>query len=268
MNPKNDGSPRPPDWLRPRGVAAGTWEYVNERTIASRYDAFVADTPLCELDQRLLAEHLGPFTAQRKQTVLDLGCGMGRHAIPLTELGCDVVAIDLSRDMLAELVAKCRSRAIEVVVPLHANLVELDGLRDEIADHAICLFSTLGMIQGRANRRQFLRHVNRPLRPGGTFVVHVHRRWAALRERGGLRSLAHSWWQSIGRGESEFGDTVYGYRGLSKMFMHRFSERELRADLTQTGWRIENVQRIGLTGEQTVDRSWDASGFFVTAVRA
>ena len=47
-----------------------------------------------------------------------------------------------------------------------ANLVELDGVRDKSLDGAICLFSTLGMIRGRKNRRRVLDHAQRILRPG------------------------------------------------------------------------------------------------------
>ncbi|MEL6110436.1 MAG: class I SAM-dependent methyltransferase [Planctomycetota bacterium] len=260
-------SQRPPDWLRPRGVSKGTWDYVNERAIACRYDAFVAGTPLCDLDQTLMLDHFRSFVEQGPATVLDLGCGTGRHALVLAELGFDVVAIDLSRTMLEELSAKCRSAETPRVLPLQANLVELDALRDASADHAICLFSTLGMVQGRENRRRFLRHVSRILRPGGTLLLHVHRHWAAIRERGGCMNLLRSYARSLSDAEHEFGDTVYQYRGLEKMFMHRFSAREIHADMGATGWNVESLRMVDLTGERLTRRSVDASGFFVTCTK-
>lgn len=261
-------SRRPPDWLRPRGVSKGTWGYVNERAIASRYDAFVAGTPLCVLDQALLLDHFRPVAERGRATVLDLGCGTGRHSLALADLGLDVVAIDLSHTMLEELAAKCLTAATTSITPLHANLVELNGLRDASADHAICLFSTLGMVQGRENRRQFLRHASRILRPGGTLLLHVHRRWAALRERGGCLSLLRSYCRSLFDAEHEFGDTVYQYRGLERMFMHRFTAREIRADMALTGWKVESIRLVDLTGERLTRRALDASGFFVTCCKA
>ncbi len=88
----------PPAWRRPRGVASGTWEYVNQRSIADRYDQFVADTPLCDLDQSILQE-LFPRTEQQ-EIVLDLGCGSGRTAIPLAKRGYRLIGVDLSQAML------------------------------------------------------------------------------------------------------------------------------------------------------------------------
>ena len=40
---------------------------------------------------------------------------------------------------------------------------ELEGLADEAVDYAVCLFSTLGMVRGRENRRRILAHACRIL---------------------------------------------------------------------------------------------------------
>jgi ubiquinone/menaquinone biosynthesis C-methylase UbiE len=87
-----------------------------------------------------------------------------------------VLGVDLSEEMLR--VAGEKAAAAGVVVHrLKANLVELDGLRDGGFDYAACLFSTLGMVHGLAERRRVLAHVHRLLKPGGVFVLHVHNRW-------------------------------------------------------------------------------------------
>lgn len=262
------GSPGPlPHWRRPVGVAEGTWDYVNERSIADHYDAFVADTPLCQLDQSVLRDIFPGSDASCPQTILDLGCGSGRSAIPLAERGYCVVAIDLSQFMLEVLARKATSLGEGRVLPLRANLVELDSLADQCADHAICLFSTLGMIQGREHRRTMLRHVARAVRPGGQFLIHVHHRWAALREYHGARALLRSWWCSRRDRAFEFGDTTYAYRGLEGMFMHRFSKRELLRDLTSSGWQIAAVWPVSIDGSQITSRWAIAGGFLVHAHR-
>lgn len=265
-----------PHWRRPQGVAEGTWDYVNDRSIADRYDAFVADTPLCRLDEAILAKVLPGCTGAERSVVLDLGCGSGRSAFPLASRGYDVVAIDLSQAMLRVLRNKSQQdsgphqnpglcQVSGRVMPLRANLVQLECLADASADHAVCLFSTLGMIQGRVHRRQMLRHVHRIVRPGGQLLAHVHHRWAALREYRGVRLLLRSRWQSLWHHEHEFGDTVYAYRGLEKMFMHRFSERELRADLTACGWQINSLWPVAIDGNSIVSRWSIPGGFFVLA---
>ncbi len=275
----------PPAWRRPPGVSEGTWQYVHQRTIARHYQSFVADTPLCKLDERYVLEHLQrQRRIQRNQNsavsnglVVDFGCGNGRLALPISRQGWDVLAIDLSLPMLEEVVANAASDDLSIsdasqlpcgtVMPMRANLVELQAVRDAVADHAVCMFSTLGMIQGRRSRRNFLRHAWRIVRPGGTLVLHVHRRWAALRERGGWGKLLGSRLRSLYRREVEFGDAVYAYRGLENMFMHRFSAAELRGDLGWAGWRVERLERVDLRGEQVTASRWNAGGLFVVARR-
>jgi SAM-dependent methyltransferase len=152
-------------------------------------------------------------------------------------------------------------------MPMKANLVELQAVRDAVADHAVCMFSTLGMIQGRGPRRSFLRHAARIVRPGGTLVLHVHRRWAALRERGGWGKLLGNRLRSLYRRDVEFGDAVYAYRGLENMFLHRFAAREIRGDLRHAGWRTERLERVDLRGEQLAASTWHSGGWFVVARR-
>lgn len=251
-------------WRRPRGVSVETWDYVQQRTIADHYDAFVADTPLCRLDQQLL-EHWLPADslAAAGQVVLDLGAGTGRAAVPLASRGYQVIAIDLSQPMLVRL--NERSEQLEgagQVHPVRANLVDLHCIRDDSADHAICLFSTLGMIQGRQNRLEVLRHISRIIRPGGKLVVHVHNRWAALREKGGMIRLLRSWLNSLKQGDHEFGDAVYPYRGLAAMFLHRFSASELTGDLQSTGWSLQKLERISIDGA-SADSSAKVPGGFI-----
>lgn len=257
---------RPPDWRRPRGVASGTWEYANERSIAAHYDAFVADTPLCDLDQQIVAECFPP-PESGSPIVLDLGCGTGRSAMPLAARGYRVLGVDLSRPMLETMLEKARrdDSTDGRISAVQANLVDLGCLAANSADHAICLFSTLGMIQGAANRRRFLSHVARITRPGGSFMVHVHHRWAAFREPGGIRKLAHSWWRSLRNTDHEFGDAVYSYRGLNKMFMHRFSRGEFMRDLTNSGWLVERVLRVTIDGSAIARRGSIAGGFIAVA---
>ena len=269
-SPQRPRSPRPeaspPQWRRPRGVAPGTWDYVHERSIADHYDAFVADTPLCHVDAEILANRLPGVAADHAQVVLDLGCGSGRSALPLAGRGYRVAAVDLSLPMLQLLTKKASQAAlIARVHPVHANLVELSCFAENSADHAICLFSTLGMIQGRANRRDMLRQVGRIVRPGGSFMLHVHNRWAALRERHGIRALLGSFWRSLRDSTCEFGDATYAYRGLDNMFMHRFSKSELLRDLKESGWNVDNLCRVSIDGSRIDQKTKIPGGFLAVA---
>lgn len=264
-------SPQRPDqtaWRRPAGVSVGTWRYAHEGSIADHYDNFVANTPLCRIDLRRVREVFPASDhdskksdASEKEWVLDLGCGTGRASEQLDAAGYRVVAIDLSRPMLKQVA----QRKLAHVLPLQANLVQLDCLADDVAAGAVCLFSTLGMIQGRDNRRQVLTHVRRIVRSGGKFLLHVHHRYAAITHPAGRRQLAVSRWRSLVQKDVEFGDAVYPYRGLPDMFLHQFSKNELLADLKSCGWAIEDWSRLSLDGSRLIGKRGVAGGFLVTA---
>lgn len=252
----------------------------------------MADTPLCRLDEAILREVLPEvkdapkkdprdpdwkvispnpqrLTEQEKidersierPTVLDFGCGSGRAALPLAQRGYQLVGIDLSRRMLQILSAKADEEGLSVQ-PLQANLVQLDCLAENSADHGICLFSTLGMIQGRSNRQTMLKHANRIIRPGGSLLLHVHNRWAALREHRGISGLLRSKINSFIEQDADFGDSTYRYRGLEKMFMHRYSKRELLGDLKKSGWNVSQIWPVSIDGS-AIAAKWEIPGGFL-----
>src|SRR5690606_41554612 len=104
--------------------------------------------------------------------------------------------------------------------------------------YCISLFSTLGMIRGRANRRQALLHARRILKPGGKFVLHVHNYWYNLYDPGGPWWVMKGYWRWLVRGDLEPGDKFFFYRGVSNMFLHVFTYRELKQELRRAGFRI------------------------------
>jgi len=228
----------------------------------------VADTPLCQLDQALLADLFPGPSSAGDEVILDLGCGSGRIALPLAKRGYDVVGVDLSRTMLEVMKQKIvADPAAGSIFPVQANLVELNCFAEQSADHAVCLFSTLGMIHGGENRRAMLRTVAGLVRPGGKFILHVHHRWAALREHQGIARLFRSWLDSVRDRNCEFGDATYAYRGLERMFMHRFSRRELKHDLKACGWTIEAMDPISIDGSRIDHKTILPGGFLVKSIR-
>ena len=256
----------PPSWRRPPGVSVGTWNYANQRTIADHYDAFVADTPLCSTDLQILREQIPAPQSGEPKWILDLGCGTGRSAIPLADMGFHIIAVDLSFQMLGCLKEKLAATSDSLAVfPVRANLAQLDCFTGQSIHHAVCLFSTLGMIQGRQHRSRVLSSVYQCLKPGGRFVVHVHNRWSALREEAGVRKLAWSQMRSWYDQEHEFGDATYAYRGIENMFMHRFSKREISQNLTAAGFQINEVIKLTIDGRR--GKTWIPGGYVIVAER-
>ncbi|MCH2178187.1 MAG: class I SAM-dependent methyltransferase [Mariniblastus sp.] len=237
-------SDSPPNWRLPTGVSDGGWDYIRSRQVASQYDDFVKNNTLIELDWRYILNYL-PEDLQNL-VIADFGTGSGRHAITLLAHGCRaVLGIDLSRAMLHEAIEKVREkmphlREDQFLIPVWANLVELEGLPSQSVDFGICMFSTLGMISGSDNRVRFLRHAHRILKPGSRFILHVHNYWYQCRYPGGIRWMFRNWVRSF-MGKSEIGDRLSDYRSIRNMFIHSFRYSELQRVLDTSGFEVREV---------------------------
>ncbi len=246
-------------WQLPPGVSRGTWDYVTQPAIATEYDQFHAGHPLLELDRKLIAEHLGPATTRpdgSRRIAVDLGCGTGRNLIPLAEQGWRVVGVDLSHAMLGEYRSKAQSVGQSDAVAVRANMAHLECFADGFADAVLCMYSSLGMVQGQTNRRSVMKHASRILGSQGMFFVHVHNRGSWLRDPGGVRRTVWDWIRARRDPGWELGDSIYAYRGLPSMFLHIYSERELRRDLAASGLVVRDWVRLNRRSSELLPGPW------------
>lgn len=238
----------------PRGVPQGVWHYVQADHIAEQYDDYFAANRLFQFDEQVVARQ---FT--RPGLVVDLGCGTGRSLMPLVRRGFRGVAVDLSERMLQIVGRKAAAEGLAIHC-IRANLVELDCIRSGVADYCTCLFSTLGMIQGRENRRQALRHARRILKPGGLLIAHVHNFWYNLFDAPGRRWLAGHLLRCLLGREAERGDKLFDYRQIPSVFLHTFTRRELVAALRAGGFRIREIIPLSATRHRPLARRWFFGG--------
>ncbi len=99
--------------------------------------------------------------------VEDLGCGRGRHAIPLARRGYEVTGVDLSDKMLR--LARTRSEK---------DGIRVDWVREDMRsfcrpgafDACLSLFTSFGFFSDRENQK-VLDNVGRSLKPGGRLLL-------------------------------------------------------------------------------------------------
>ena len=254
-------SPHRPNWQLPPGTTRGLWEYVHSDPVADDYDAYFSENKLFEFDREVLLRHL-TVNEDGKTIVADLGCGTGRALLPLARRGFRGLAVDLSRRML-EVVRQKAGREKLPIDCLRANLVELDCLADDAVDHAVCLFSTLGMIHGRQHRRRALDHVRRIVRPGGCFVLHVHNYWYNLYDPGGPWWLLANLARSLVDRQIERGDKYFPYRGVNNMFLHVFTRGELLRLVRSAGFGVKAMIPLSPTRVRGLCCPW-----FFSSLRA
>jgi SAM-dependent methyltransferase len=115
---------------------------------------------------RLHRAGVGP--AGRGAVALDLGAGSGVHSVALAKLGYEVVAVDLSPTLLAELEERRRHLPIRCV---EADFTALPS--DVPTDAAVvtCMGDTLLHLPSEGAVRDALRAAHERLEPGGRFVA-------------------------------------------------------------------------------------------------
>jgi SAM-dependent methyltransferase len=239
----------PPPWLLPEGVNVPLWEYLHTPRLAVEEDAYFAGYPLFESDARILDDH---FTSPGR--LVDLGSGAGRHALRFASRGFEVVAIDLSRSMLETVRRKAADANISLVM-IQANLCRLGCLRDDTFDYALSMFSTLGMIRGRASRRAALKETARILRRGGRLALHAHNLWLNLRDPQGRLWLLGQLGRAL-RFQGELGDRRMTYRGIPGMEIHLYRLGELTRELKAAGLRVEHVIPLQDVSSAPISHPW------------
>lgn len=255
-----------PDWQLPSGVNRGLWDYLHDAGVARGYDASLAGSSLFGVDRAFVERH-----CPQPGRLIDLGCGTGRLLIPFARRGWWVLGVDLSAEMLAVAAEKTRQAGTSVHL-LRANLTELGCLAPETFDTAVCLFSTLGMVVGADMRRRVVAHAYRLLRPGGTFILHVHNRWFNFHDPAGRRWLLMDLLRQV-VGATPGGDRVMPvHQGIAGLTLHLFTRREAVRLLREVGFRMVEVQPISLRADGRVRWAWwwgwlRAYGYLIAARR-
>jgi SAM-dependent methyltransferase len=246
----------PPAWRLPDGVDAPLWEYTHTPRLAAEEDAYFSEHPLFRSDERLLDERF-----RQTGRLIDLGCGTGRHALHFARRGFSVTAVDLSRPMLERVGAKADDEGIRLH-RVQSNLCRLGCFKGELFDYALLMFSTLGMIRGKASRGRVLAETNRILRPGGHLALHAHNLWLNLRNSQGRKWLGQHLWSAL-LDRPNFGDRRMTYRGITGMSVHLYRWHELRRSLRAAGFSITEVIPLDEISAEPIRRPW-----FAPSIRA
>jgi SAM-dependent methyltransferase len=126
---------------------------------------------------------LEELSLQPGGSILDVGCGTGRHSIELAKLGYSVTGLDLSSEMLARAADAARSAGVNV------DWIHSDAARFSLPgkyDGAICLcegaFGLLGKSDDSIDQPlSILRNISRSLKPHAKAVLTVLNATAMIR---------------------------------------------------------------------------------------
>ena len=138
---------------------------------AEKYDFLYYDKDYaseCDLLEKIFQR----YCTSPVQTILDLGCGTGNHAIPLVRRGYHVTGVDLSPGMLAHAKRKAAAE-LEPVTRDRITFVQGDARSVDLGqcfDAVLMMFAVLGYQTSNDHVLAALRTARRHLRPRGILV--------------------------------------------------------------------------------------------------
>ncbi|HCB34913.1 MAG TPA: SAM-dependent methyltransferase [Acidimicrobiaceae bacterium] len=143
-------------------------------------------------------ERLG---ARRGETLLDVGCGHGRHSFEGARLGCRVVALDRDVDDLRKIAAGLDDVGLNGTAPAGAaagtpaagtaNAIAADAIALPFPDACFDRVVASEVLEHIDDDSKALRELARVLRPGGSLAVSVPA-WLAERVCWGLSREYHA----------------------------------------------------------------------------
>ena len=105
------------------------------------------------------------LAANGAHKVLDLGCGVGRHALAYARLGLDVTAVDMAATGLSELRRSSEAEGLEIVMQM-APMTDLPfaaGAFDHVLSFNVIYHGDPLIV------RAAIAEITRVLKPGGTY---------------------------------------------------------------------------------------------------
>jgi SAM-dependent methyltransferase len=102
-------------------------------------------------------------------SLLDIGCGYGRHAMELAARGFHVVGLDISTPLLVRGGEEAHRRGLTINF-IRGDMREIDF--EGQFNGAYCLFSTFGYFDDETNKKT-VANIARALRPGGRILIEI-----------------------------------------------------------------------------------------------
>lgn len=219
--------------------------------------------------ERILIDRYFP---DKSACLLEAGCGAGRVAVALSELGYrQLHAFDFAEELLAQAQSLIIERKANVTV-FHADVTRLSQCHlfgDIRFDGALFMFNGLMQIPLRRNRRRALRQLAAVCRPGAPLLFTTHDRDESAAERALWRLEAVRW--AKGKQDPilrEFGDRYFEEDGTGRTFMHLPDRAEILGDLAATGWtHVHDVMRRVVAAESRSVRDFSDDCRFWVAHR-
>ncbi|HTT55842.1 MAG TPA: class I SAM-dependent methyltransferase [Opitutaceae bacterium] len=237
----------------------------NDPNVVIHYTRAADRLGLWASERRLIERWL----PDRAASLLDAGCGAGRVALGLWQLGYrHLTGVDFAAELIDQargLAAQHRA-AIDFVL---ADVTRLGPVRHAAPGGfagAMFLFNGLMQIPGRGRRRRALRELRAACRPGAILLFTTHDREDDPREQPHWAAEAQRW--AVGEQDPclvEYGDRHFRDSHGGHTFMHLPTRGEVLEDLGAAGWahRFDAMRRAIAAESEAVREFSDECRFWV-----
>jgi SAM-dependent methyltransferase len=206
--------------------------------VAAEYDHHITGNRMNRLlRQRSLAWLEPRFAGARR--LLEIGCGSGMETLPLLQAGHEIVAVDISEQMLATVRSKAEQAGLaDRLHTQHLRARDLARLLPDLGAGTLDgAYSTYGALNCEPDLAPVPGALRQLLKPGAPFVAGVYNRWCLFEIAGYGASLQTA--RAFGRrgnpvpvGSSRFCVDVYAH-----------SVADFRR-LFRTGFSVERVEGV------------------------
>lgn len=139
--------------------------------LARVYDSLNSDIDYAEWAD-FIEKCFEKYSKKKPSLVLDLACGTGTMTLELARRGYDMIAIDLSEDMLSEAIAKSTDKERKNILFLRQNMrnFELYGT----VDATVCILDSINYLTEAGALAECFSSVHNYLNPDGLFIFDVN----------------------------------------------------------------------------------------------
>jgi len=139
-----------------------------DTVLAEHYSRMFGDYDAKVAEQRALLERLGVTVQQGAATAVDLGCGSGFQSIALARLGFQVLAVDFSQRLLAELKERAHDLPVRAIA---GDIRDVASLVPTAVGLVVCMGDTLAHLECDADLMRVFDGVAARLAAGGRLVL-------------------------------------------------------------------------------------------------